>query len=225
MAAPNSYVVLDFETGGFSPTENAIVEFAYIIIRGDDFSEICQAEMLVRPYDPKLIYSPEAEKVHGLSKEQLLEEGLELKEVAERFSRDLKSAKISTSGGAKPVIVGHNVAFDIAFLQHLAFYSGKVLKLDTLLDGKADFYGNFQPNFLDTLKFSRMIWQHDEEVTKYTLDKTLERAGLEVTDAHRALNDVAGTRDFFVWVNERMRSEAEEKAALTQAKVRSHFKI
>ena len=51
------------------------------------------------------------------------------------------------------MLVGQNIAFDIGFLQQLMNYAGLAAEFEKTFSGTKDYYGNFQPHYIDTLSW------------------------------------------------------------------------
>ncbi|MFN8509747.1 MAG: 3'-5' exonuclease [Deinococcaceae bacterium] len=100
------YVVIDLETTGFSPTQDAIVEIGALKICNGSIDETDIFHSLVNPKQPIPYH---ASKVHGI------------------FDRDVRHApvirdilpKLLDFVGTRPV-VAHNATFDIRFIQENA---------------------------------------------------------------------------------------------------------
>lgn len=193
-----SFLVYDFETGGLKSTKNAIVEVAMVAIAGDSLKEIGRFETKIQyQYSHLLQYEDAAMKVHGITIEELMN-GMPVKEAMQAIVSLFEEAKKHCIGKfAKPILVGHNIQdFDNDFLMALADYCK--VDLSKLLTGRKDHYGNFQPASIDTLHLARMKWQDDDTMNDFKLATAIEKSGLELSDAHRAMNDVLANKDLFV---------------------------
>ena len=195
-------IILDFETGGFSSRENAVTEFAGIGINGETFEEIARYEAIVAPYSDDLLYNPDALKATNISMNQI-NSGVEFK----KFSRDLLSffrkCAIHSHIKYRPIIAGHNVTFDISFLQQIFFHTGK--QIDKYLNCNKDHHGNQQPKYFDTQILAMTAWGNDEAMTKHTLTDCVNKIGEEIVNAHRAMNDVEATKSLLVNFLKRLR--------------------
>ena len=115
----------------------------------------------------------------------------------------------------KPVLIGQNIPFDIGFLQQMMAYAGLMTQ----------FYGNFQPRYIDTLDLGHMAFARDPSVGSYKLELIAERLGVELADAHDADADVTATREVAALYAARLGC-ANGAAGTPQAeKTRTHFKI
>lgn len=220
---PNSFIVFDFETGGLDSNKNPATEIALIAIDGGaGLEEICRYQELIKPYNYDLLYEEKAEKVSGITIELIEEEGKDLLEVVTKIIDLFQMANLhnpKNSSGLRPVLVGHNPVFDINFLQHIFEVYAKSLPLkkkekplrgqdilETLLKGNRDHFGNFNPEYINTWSLGKMWFGGDEELVNYQLGTIVEKAGVELSDAHRAMNDTVATADFLRAVIRNLRS-------------------
>lgn len=191
------FVVIDFETGGLDKKKHALTEIAMYAIEGDSLQEIGRYESLIQPYGKE--YDPKALQITGLSLEKLEREGKPFKEVCKEVEDFLNTANVYQSRtGYKPIIVAHNALFEVGCLQHLQNEGG--VPIDKLLHGMIDYYGNFIPSVVDTMHLAKFLWAANSRQKKYTLEAVMERAGIPLIDAHRAMNDVLPSTDFLKWV-------------------------
>lgn len=167
--------ILDTETGGFSTTKNGVCEIALLIV-SEDLTEIIEEfSVLIKPYtraddtEELVSYKDDAMEVHGITLEQLENEGVDVSEACEAVLEVLERNNVRT-------IMGHNVnAFDIPKVQHLTTrFLGKDLKKYATVC---------------TLKLSKA------HLTAKTnkLGDLCEAYGIEQDEAHRALSDCYST--------------------------------
>lgn len=199
---PNSFIILDFETGGLDSNKNPATEIALLSIKGDiSLDEIGRYQELIDVYDKTLIYDEKATKVTGITKELLEDEGKDINEVVDGVVDLMKLSNLDNprnSPGLRPVLVGHNVGFDINYLHHVfekRFGKSGQKEMESLLHGRVDHFGNFQPSYIDTWSLSKMWFGADNELSNFRLGTVVEKAGVELSDAHRAMNDVVATTD------------------------------
>lgn len=194
--ASQSVICFDFETGGLNnKTRNHAIEFpitevALVTFNLETFEEISRYQTLVRPYN-NLTLSAGAQEVTGLTPEMLWSEGREIKLVVKEMIDEFK--KGGTNARSRPILLGHNVPFDMGFLHYAFQDQGK---------NANDYIHEMQ---LDTLVMSKMTWP---DKTRYNLAACMEYAGVQLIDAHRAMNDVLGTKMLFQHITTRMRNNA-----------------
>lgn len=179
-----NYLIIDFETGGLNPLKNPITEIGLIAVDANNFKEIARFESFVKGYN-NLVYDPRALSSTGITMEQI-NSGIDVKKMVSvmfDFCRDITPK--GDKGKNKPLIVGHNVGFDIGFAKEACLYSGKKLQDIVALTeyGEIDRY--------DTLRESRNKWK-DNGVFK--LGACMKRIGIDMVDAHRAMNDCVNTK-------------------------------
>lgn len=220
---PNSFVVFDFETGGLDSNKNPATEIALIVIDGGPgLEEICRYQELIKPYNYELQYEEKAAKVSGVTIELVEDEGKDIVEVVEKVIGLFQAANLhnpKNSPGLRPVLVGHNPTFDINFLHHIFEYYAKLRPYDKkskafkgqdilegLLRGNRDHFGNFQPQYIDTWALGKMWFGADGELPNFQLGTLVEKAGVELSDAHRAMNDTVATADLLRTVIRNLRS-------------------
>ena len=90
--------------------------------------------------------------------------------------------------------------FDVAMLSAAFEYSS--------YGRKYDLFTYIQEQTLDTMYFSKMMYglPGDE---KMTLGARCERAGIRLTDAHGAMNDVEATAEYFRYCIQRLRATGD----------------
>lgn len=239
---------LDFETGGLDPVRCARTQIALEAIRLDTLevfdryaayiAQYCKQELgaarrkvlrskheLAQPTE-RMDYEPRALEYSGITMERLEAQGVDLKEVAGAVLRFAERATLSKGTQCKPVLIGQNITFDIGFLTQLMSYAGLTKEYEKTFAGKTDFYGNFQPLYLDTILLARLALAADTGVTSYKLELVAERLGIELDDAHDAGADVAATLEIVRVCAARMRnSEGAVTETAPKEKTRNHFLI
>lgn len=211
---PNNYVIIDFESGGVDLRVNPVTEVALLSIDGGNLKKIVEYQDLIAPYEESLVYEEKAFKVTNLSLEILEEEGLGVREVAENVLKALEQTnnRQEKSPGLKPILIGHNVPFDINCLHHLMYWGLKNTSLDyqkeleRVLHGRIDYFGNFQPTYMDTWSLGKMWFQGEGELTDYKLATLVDKLGIDLNNAHRAMNDVVSTAQVVQNITNNLRS-------------------
>lgn len=181
-------MVYDLETGGFSKDKNPIIEFAGIMF-DSEMNEIDRLEFVILPYDERLEYTDGAFKANGFSHGEIQKRGIPGQEAAKLLldflvKHQAKPEKgISYQPDKKVVLAGHNIdKFDNGFLEtFLKFF-------------KVDLWKFCSTNItLDTLKMARLFFGYRGYTkTSHSLIDCCSHIGIEIIDAHRAMNDVEG---------------------------------
>lgn len=224
MAKTNSFIILDFETGGLDPKINAITEVAAVAIKGDTLERIDLVSTYVKPYG-SYTYEEEALKATGITHADI-ESGMEIKDVVGELLALFKKADLYPGKGAlRPICVAHNSKFDKGFLIQPFFFCKKLKEFEKALYGGTDFYGNFQPEMIDTIPISRMAWGDDEDMTNYKLQSCITKAGIELNDAHRAINDTLATVDMFKFFINKLRATGDATGQESKTRFRKHFQF
>ncbi|MBL8659612.1 MAG: PAS domain-containing protein [Rhodospirillales bacterium] len=161
-----SFTVIDTETTGLDPSGgDEIIAIAAVRIVNGRILRREVFDVLVNPGRP---IGAAAQAIHGISGE-MLRSMPPIEDVLPRFHRFLEDT----------VIVGHNVAFDLRFLE--------------LKEGKTGL--KFAHPVLDTLLLELVLHPNQE-------DKTLEaiagRLGVTVSGRHTALGDAMATAEVFL---------------------------
>lgn len=152
-------VVLDTETTGFSKYKDRVVEFGAMKLKKgkviDELSFLINPEMTI----PQKVID-----VHGITNEMVLNEPNE-KFYVPKIIEFLKDCVY---------IVGHNVSFDVGFLEEMFKRSGYCLDCE----------------YIDTLKFARKMYP---KLTSHKLIDLAEYLNIHIKTSHRALADVETT--------------------------------
>lgn len=221
----NSLVYFDVETGGLDCKKCAVTEVAMVAIKGDTLEKIDLVSTFIKPYGD-YIYEPEALKYSGISTEDI-ESGGDVKEVVnEIISLFEKCNLYPRNKGSKPVLIAHNSAFDKGFLCQIFNYAGKMKELERLTYGNVDFWGNYQPEMMDSVLLSKMMWGNDEDMVNFKLGTCIAKAGLELNDAHKAINDTIAMKDMVVGFINKMRSKGDTIGEVIEKEsFRKHFQM
>ncbi|MDR2976120.1 MAG: 3'-5' exonuclease [Streptococcaceae bacterium] len=99
----STYIVMDFETTGFSPRSNEIIQLG--AVKFDGKNEIGRFDQLVKPQRSSV--SPQITRLTGISPSGLIDQP-KLDDVFDDFV-DFISGEL---------IVGHNIGFDMSFLDY-----------------------------------------------------------------------------------------------------------
>ena len=172
-------------------------------------------------------YDQEALAYSGITIDMLIQQGVNIHEIAKDIIRLGERCTLTKGKQTKPVLIGQNITFDIGFLQQIINYAGLIKDFEKVFAGTTDFYGNFQPHYIDTIDLGRLCFAHNPEVTSYQLELLAERLGIELEDAHDADADVEATHHVVAVCSNRLRMNGESGETLLprKEKTRMHFKI
>lgn len=197
------WLILDCETGGLNPLENPVTEIAMIAVDKVDFRVVNQWETLIKPY-AELVVTKEALENTGMTMSDI-NGGRPINKVVDIMIQFLENITPSGDRGRnKPLIVGHNVGFDIRFITKMFELADKQL-IDYVDSSVEDIEGK-KPregyvNCLDTLRLSRELWKDEG---KFTLSDCCRRIGVDHIAAHRAMPDVIATSKLFRYIIDKM---------------------
>lgn len=256
MAAPTNEkqiivaFTLDFETGGLDCTECACTQIALHAVRIDTFETVDRYVKYIYPYNRQadkgvvkrkvlknkfdkdettpMRYDEKALTYSAITMDMLESMGVDIQIVAAEVIEFIKRNIISKGRNAKPFLIGQNIGFDIGFMQQLMEYGNQTKEWEKLMRGTKDFYGHFQPLYVDTITLGQMALSHLEGMTSYKLEIMAEKFGIELDDAHDADADVTATTNVAMVCAQRMRNTSEYSGGMVMTKKeksREHFKI
>jgi len=242
----NYIVCLDFETGGLDCRKHPVTQIGMEILHPITFEVIKKYSDYIYPYPKKDSVGGDVRKNKVVSKRErgdkqedlyeytetalsytnitmdtLYKRGKNIVDVMNNVLDIFKSANPTNARNYKPVLLGQNLKFDIGFLQHMAKYCGVELKKH--LDGGIDFYGNFQPNYFDTLHLGKTYFASDEKTTSHKLGLMSNKLGVELVNAHDAMADVEATSAIFSSLMNNMRSTSSNNLKDSSESSRKHF--
>lgn len=167
--APREVLVsVDIESSGPSPSKGSLLSIGACLVDDPGVAIYLEVKPLAdRDWDPG------AEKVHGLTRDHLLQTGLDPAQAMERFAEWVKEA----AGDARPIFVGFNAPFDWMFV---ADYFYRYLDRNP-----------FGVSALDLKAYYMALEGLDrwDETRRSNID---ERLGLEPDHSHHALEDARG---------------------------------
>jgi ribonuclease T len=168
---PETFVSVDVETSGPTPGQYSLLSIGACLM--DDPARTFYAEL--KPLGDAA--TPEAMQVHGLNFERLRREGLAPPEAMGRFDAWVRA---EVTGGALPVFVGFNAAFDWMFVaDYFQRFIGRNPFGHTALDIKSYFMGMTGGAWSDTTKraLARRYPEHPS-LTHNALQDALDQAAL-----------------------------------------------
>lgn len=118
-------IVVDIETSGFSPKENALLEIAAVITDMDENGRLCIAETHsshVKPF-PGAKIEPAALSFNKIDPYHPFRFALDEREALQKIFHPIRTA-VKRHGCTRAILVGHNPAFDIGFLNAAVARSG-----------------------------------------------------------------------------------------------------
>ena len=168
LLAELTYTVFDTETTGLSPTDgDEIIQIGAVrivnlrLLRNETFEQLV---------DPRRGLDRASTRIHGIS-EDMLRGQPTIDEVLPAFHAFCEDT----------VLVGHNAAFDMRFLQLKEQSTGV----------------RFEQPLLDTLLLSEVM-QPAQETHRHKLEAIAERLGVRVGARHNALGDAIITAEVFL---------------------------
>jgi DNA polymerase III subunit epsilon len=160
-----AFTVFDTETTGLNPSDDEIISIGAVrIVNG----RLLRQESFDRLVDTGRPVDPAATRIHGISAE-MLEGQPTIEEVLPLFARFAQGT----------VLVGHNVAFDLRFLELKEARTGV----------------RFTQPVLDTLLLSAVVSPDEED---HSLEAMASRLGASVVGRHTALGDAILTGEIFL---------------------------
>jgi ribonuclease T len=175
-------VVIDIETAGFNPKKNALLEIAAVIVELNSDCELHITEHYtthVVPFKNSEL-DEAALKFNGIDPYHPFRMAIDEKDALELIFKPIKAA-IKRNNCTKAILVGHNPAFDIAFL-NAAIHRTQVKK------------SPFHPfSTFDTATLGGLAYQQT------VLAKIAKTAGMDWDSekAHSALYDAEKTAELF----------------------------
>jgi len=175
-------VVIDIETAGFNAKKHALLEIAAVIVEFDDNRDL----IITERYSTHVIPFKNAEldeaalKFNGIDPHHPFRMAVEELEALQSLFNPISKA-IKRNNCKRAILVGHNPAFDIAFL-NAAIHRTKIKR------------SPFHPfSTFDTATLGGLAYQQT------VLSKIVQSAGLSWEDekAHSALYDAEKTAELF----------------------------
>lgn len=193
-------VVVDIETAGFNPKKNPLLEIAAAIVELNEQHEL----VITERYSSNIIPFKNSEldsaalKFNGIDPYHPFRMAVEEKDALDKLFTPIKAA-LKRNNCSRAILVGHNPAFDISFL-NAAIQRCQIKR------------SPFHPfSSFDTATLGGLIYQQT------VLAKIAQAAGIEWDNdqAHSALYDTEKTAELFcLMINRWQRLEALEQNLL-----------
>lgn len=177
-------VVVDVETAGFDPVKDALLETAVIFLQVDKdgmWSPLESISKHIQPFpganlDKAALEFTGIDPDHPFRKEIAVSEKEALREIFQAVKRMMKE-----NGCSRAILVGHNPAFDLSFINAAADRSG-------LTRNPFHPFSTFDTATLGGLVYGQTV-----------LSRAVKAAGLEweEDEAHSALYDAERTAELF----------------------------
>lgn len=149
----------------------------------------------------KYKYNPQALSATKITRDMLETEGLALETV---FKKAKSFLEIYTIGNSKPIIAGHNIiSFDNDFMRF--FFNQFSYNFDNFIANK----------IFDSLEECRIKWF---ELTDYTLSTCANEVGLNLKDAHRAINDTRANAELIIEMLKLLRGQGNQVSVYRRRK-------
>jgi ribonuclease T len=195
-------VVVDIESGGFNADTDALLEIAAVLIDMDGEGVLSRGathSFHVRPFEGARL-DPASLSVTGIDPFHPLRPALPERDALQRIFREIRHA-VRTYGCRRSILVGHNAAFDLGFL-NAAVKRAEVKR------------NPFHPfSCFDTATLGGVA------LGQTVLAKAVTVAGLawDASSAHSAVYDAERTADLFCLVCNRFRDSFLDAEAHARA--------
>lgn len=110
-------VVVDVETGGFNAKTDALLEIAAVLLDPTPDGQILRSQTIryhVKPFEGANM-DPASLAVNGIDPNHPLRPAIDERDALQRVFREVRRA-VRDHGCSRAILVGHNAAFDLAFL-------------------------------------------------------------------------------------------------------------
>jgi polyribonucleotide nucleotidyltransferase len=159
------FVVVDVETTGIDPRTSDLIEVAAVRVQGDAIVD--RFSTLVDPGRPIV-----GNQMHGITNADV---------AGKPSAREAADQLLAFIG--ESVVVGHNVGFDLGFIEQ----------------AKGDGFRFAPGTYLDTLTISREALPGEGS---YKLGELARFLGVDVAESHRALPDAEATAGVLIWLGQ-----------------------
>ena len=183
-------VVVDVETGGFNAKTDALLEIAAVLLTFDEQGKLRRDETIryhVKPFEGANM-DPASLAVNGIDPNHPLRPAIDERDALQRVFREVRRA-IREANCTRAILVGHNSAFDLAFLN-------EAIERSAMKRNPFHPFSSFDTATLCGVAFGQTV-----------LSRAVKAAGLEFDEesAHSAAYDAEITADVFCEVVNRFR--------------------
>ena len=175
-------VVVDVETGGFNAKTDALLEIAAVLLTFDDEGKLRRDETVryhVKPFEGANM-DPASLAVNGIDPNHPLRPAIDERDALQRVFREVRRA-IREANCTRAILVGHNSAFDLAFLN-------EAIERSAMKRNPFHPFSSFDTATLCGVAFGQTV-----------LSRAVKAAGLHFDEesAHSAAYDAEITADVF----------------------------
>lgn len=183
-------VVVDVETGGFNAKTDALLEIAAVMLAFDEQGRLRRDETIryhVKPFEGANM-DPASLAVNGIDPNHPLRPAIDERDALQRVFREVRRA-IREANCTRAILVGHNSAFDLGFLN-------EAIERSAIKRNPFHPFSSFDTATLCGVAFGQTV-----------LSRAVKAAGLEFDEAsaHSAAYDAEITADVFCEVVNRFR--------------------
>jgi len=166
-----TFIAIDLETTGVNPDKDKIIEFAGILVENGKITK--QLEFLI---NPEIEISPQIQAITGISNAEVQD-----KPTFEKIQSEIQDFV------QNHVIVGHNIQFDINFLEKNGIRTSQ--------------------KSLDTYTLSSLFFSEEKSLALEVLSESLQ---IEHKYKHRALGDILATFELLKIIHQKIRQLSPE---------------
>ena len=190
-------VVVDVETGGFNAKTDALLEIAAVLVEIDPDGLLRRRETFryhVKPFEGANL-DPASLAVNGIDPDHPLRPAIDERDALQRIFREVRRA-VGDNGCQRAILVGHNAAFDLGFLNEAVARSS--IKRNPFHP-----FSCFDTATLCGVAYGQTVLSRAVSAAGFVWDETL---------AHSAAYDAEITADLFCDIVNRFRPIYEQES-------------
>lgn len=175
-------VVVDVETGGFNAKTDALLEIAAVFLDITEDGTFRRGETFryhVRPFEGANM-DPASMAVNGIDPDHPLRPAIDERDALQRVFREIRR-EIRESGCTRAILVGHNAAFDLGFLN-------EAVARTEIKRNPFHSFSSFDTATLSGVAYGQTVLSRAVQAAGLTWDESL---------AHSAAYDAEITADLF----------------------------